>query len=290
MVTIEKWQENGNYFYFDRHRIFYHYSENKNKSTLFLIHGFPTSSWDYNHIWPTLAKQFNLFTLDMIGYGLSDKPSDFQYTIKIQADIIERLLSKYSIAEYHILSHDYGDSVAQELLARDLDNKNKRVQSLVMLNGGVIPESQRPVLLQKLLLGPLGFVIARLTTYSRFKKNFDNICAVKLPEEEIKTYWELIRLQQGMHRIPDIIQYIKERKNNRDRWVGALQKAFCPIRFINGLRDPVSGQYMVDSYKNLVDGADVVSLEQIGHYPQVESPELVLEAAQEFWKQHIETS
>ncbi|TQV73159.1 alpha/beta hydrolase [Aliikangiella marina] len=287
MISVEQWQQEGNYFSFEQRRIFYRDSGEVDKPTLLLIHGFPTSSWDYTHVWGVLAEKFRLVTLDMIGYGFSDKPKNFHYSIKRQVDIIEQILESLSIEQCHVLSHDYGDSVAQELLARDLESDHKKVLSLIMLNGGVIPESQRPVLLQKLLLGPFGFIISRLTSYSRFKKNFDKICAVKLPEEEIRTYWELTQLQDGVFRIPKVIQYIKERKQNRDRWVGALQNARCPICFINGLEDPVSGKYMVESFKKLVEKAEVVELENIGHYPQVESPELVLKSANQFWEAHL---
>ena len=51
-----------------------------------------------------------------------------------------------------------------------------------------------------------------------------------------------------------------------------------PMRFINGLLDPVSGAHMVERYRELIPGPDVIELEGIGHYPQVEAPGRVLEA------------
>ena len=42
--------------------------------------------------------------------------------------------------------------------------------------------------------------------------------------------------------------------------------------------DPVSGADMVERYEQLVPDADIVRLEKVGHYPQVEAPEQVLAA------------
>ena len=51
-----------------------------------------------------------------------------------------------------------------------------------------------------------------------------------------------------------------------------------PLRFVNGPEDPVSGRHMAERYRELVPNPDVVLLDGIGHYPQLEAPEHVLEA------------
>jgi pimeloyl-ACP methyl ester carboxylesterase len=68
---------------------------------------------------------------------------------------------------------------------------------------------------------------------------------------------------------------MEERRQFRNRWVGALQNAEVPVRFINGAADPISGRHMADRFRELVNN-DVVLLSQIGHYPQTEDPESVL--------------
>ena len=70
----------------------------------------------------------------------------------------------------------------------------------------------------------------------------------------------------------------KERRQNRKRWVGALQRTTVPLRFVNGPLDPVSGAAMAARYRQIIPAPDVVVLDGIGHYPQVEAPERVLEA------------
>ncbi|WAR26737.1 MEST-like protein [Mya arenaria] len=66
-----------------------------------------------------MKSQFSkIIMLDMLGYGFSDKPLEHDYLITEQADIHEALLTSLSIPRAHVMSHDYGDTVALELLHR----------------------------------------------------------------------------------------------------------------------------------------------------------------------------
>lgn len=73
-----------------------------------------------------------------------------------------------------------------------------------------------------------------------------------------------------------------ERVENRQRWVGALQNTSVPLRLINGSADSISGEHMVKRYEELVPNPDIVRITDAGHYPQLEAPEDVLLAINEF--------
>jgi pimeloyl-ACP methyl ester carboxylesterase len=85
---------------------------------LLLIHGFPTSSLDWHRITPELAKHHRVLCFDLLGFGWSDKPTGHDYRIAEQADLAEAVLAHFGVEEAAVLAHDYGDTVAQELLAR----------------------------------------------------------------------------------------------------------------------------------------------------------------------------
>ena len=55
---------------------------------------------------------------------------------------------------------------------------------------------------------------------------------------------------------------------------------------IDGAYDPISGGHLAEHYRRVIPGAEVVELQDIGHYPQVEAPELVVENCLEFWREH----
>jgi pimeloyl-ACP methyl ester carboxylesterase len=254
-----------------------------------LIHGFPTSSWDWHYLWLDLTARFHVVALDMIGFGLSAKPPGYDYSLFDQADIQEQLLRRLGITRTHVLAHDYGDTVAQELLARYYEREERGQKGLVLdsvclLNGGIFPETNRPLFRQRLLSSPLGPLLGHLITQDKFNHELRSIFGAHTPpsEQDLVELWTLVCHNQGLRVIPRILRYLKERKRARARWVGALQGGGVPLRLINGAADPISGRHMADRYQKLVVNADVFMLAEIGHYPHLEAPKEVLRAYLDF--------
>ena len=245
---------------------------------LLLIHGFPTASWDWHYLWEPLAARYRLIACDMLGFGDSAKPRDHDYRLLEQADLQQALLAHLGIDEaVHVLAHDYGDSVAQELLARHEEGRF-RLASCVFLNGGLFPETHRPLLAQRLLLSPLGRFIAWRFDRRRLGASLRRISGVLNPpdEAELDAFWTLIAQHDGPAVLHRLIRYIPERRQQRERWVAAMQRTRVPLRVINGADDPISGVHMVARYRQLIGNADSVLLDGVGHYPHIEAPEAVL--------------
>ncbi|HEY2344537.1 MAG TPA: alpha/beta hydrolase [Xanthomonadaceae bacterium] len=250
---------------------------------LLLIHGFPTSGLDWMRLWPALACDHRLHAIDMLGFGRSDKPVDFAYSIAASADQWEALARHVGIDEAIVLAHDYGDTVAQELLARQIEGRLPfRIRAVAFLNGGLFPEAHHALAIQKLLLGPLGPLIARLSSHRRFASSMRRICALPPDEAELREHWNLLMRAGGKRVIPKLLRYIPERKANRERWVGALRSANIPLCLIDGIADPVSGVDIVSCWRKELPGKVVIELDGIGHYPQIEAPERVLAAFRDF--------
>lgn len=271
-MHLSTWHDSGKYLDYQGHKLFYRVEGQG--PALLLIHGYPTSSWDWSKVWPGLIAHFQCITLDMLGFGYSSKPRQ-QYQISQQADIFEYLLDELGITEAHVLAHDYGDTVAQELLSRQLDRQlGFNIRTLHLLNGGLFPETHRALPIQKLMLGPCGGVLARLLTRNKLEKNLRKIFgATTAPAPaEIDAFWQLITHNDGklvMHRLLD---YMNQRRQYRERWVSALQRATIPIRLTVGMSDPISGAHMAERYRELIPNPDIVELEHIGHYPNMEAP------------------
>jgi len=247
-----------------------------------LIHGFPTSSWDWELMMPSLKKKYRVLCLDMLGFGFSDKPDRRNYTIHKQADLVEQFVREQGVDKFHVLAHDYGVSVAQELIARQLDKTGHgEWLSCSFLNGGLFPETHNALLIQKLLLSPLGGLVNRLLGYKQFKKSFSSVFGSKTKpsEEELKAFWDVVNFYDGKHVFSNCITYMNDRITHRERWLDALQNSLIPLSLINGSVDPVSGKHLVARYKELNCRLDhLCELEDIGHYPQFEAPNRVSEA------------
>lgn len=219
----------------------------------------------------------------MLGFGLSEKPRHASYPITLQADICQALLGAAGVERPHVLAHDYGDTVAQELLAREREGRI-RLASVVFLNGGLFPETHRPRRIQSLLAKPvLGPLLARGITESRFTTTMLSISGRNPPSrEDLADLWSLIEREDGKRALARLISYMEQRRRNRSRWVGALVESRVPRRLICGAADPVSGAHLAQRYRELVPGADAVVLDGVGHYPQLEEPHRVVEEYLQF--------
>jgi pimeloyl-ACP methyl ester carboxylesterase len=238
------------------------------------LHGLPTSSWDFEPLFEPLSQNFDLIAPDLLGLGLSAKPRQ-PLPIGLQADMVEGLLDHEGIGQAHLFTHDVGDTVAQELMARDPEGE--RWLSVTLLNGGLFPETHRPRPIQTLLASPLGPVIARLSSERVFRKNLQRIFGpdTQPSEEFLRDSWWLLTRDGGRAMLPRWMRYMAERQERRQRWVSPLVEGRFRIRVIAGLADPISGAHMVTRYRELVPEPDVIELPGIGHYPHVEAPDKV---------------
>ncbi|XP_076015035.1 mesoderm-specific transcript homolog protein isoform X2 [Genypterus blacodes] len=249
--ALEKWHSAGEVFHFRDRKIFFRdsYGALGSSDVVILLHGFPTSSYDWNKIWDPLTQNFHrVIALDFLGFGFSDKPRPHKYSIFEQASVVEALVAHLGLTNQRVnlLSHDYGDTVALELLHRSDQNRtgHLNVNSLCLSNGGLFPETHHPRLLQTLLKDStfLAPILIRLTNYMIFTKG--------------------------------VLQYINQRLKHRERWVGALTSTFVPLHMIYGPLDPVNPHpQFIRRYQQLVQKSTLTVLdEHISHYPQLEDP------------------
>ena len=280
LMKLDDWRQNGFFFEHNGLPIFYRKSGSKD-DILLCLHGFPTSSFDYRKIWDNLSERFTIVAPDLIGYGFSAKPYEFDYTTFAQADVITALIDYLGISRVHILAHDYGNTITQELLARDAEGSlNFSIPSICFLNGALFPETHRPILAQKLLISPIGKFFGRLIPDSQFTKSLASIFGpeTKPNAAELADFVALFKHNDGKRIAHKLIRYMTERARYRERWVGPLRSMTQPFLFINGSYDPVSGKHLVERFREVVpDQENIIELPNIGHFPHLEAPTIVLE-------------
>ncbi|OWF52539.1 Mesoderm-specific transcript protein [Mizuhopecten yessoensis] len=223
------WKDRGSFFKFGNHDIFYidEKGRNPDKGTVLIFHGFPTSSFDWYKVLDDLKDEFGQVVMyDLLGFGFSDKPLSHAFTISEQTDIGEALLLKLGVTQAHILSHDYGDTVALELLARHNKGDGRiNIQSLCLSNGGIFPETNHPMPIQWIMKNSVvGPVISKLFYFKFiFKMRFRNVFGVPPSDEEMDDFFSIKLHKDGNLADSRLLNYISERSMYRDRWVGALQ-------------------------------------------------------------------
>jgi pimeloyl-ACP methyl ester carboxylesterase len=109
----------------------------RKRKPAFVLHGFPTSSFDWRHALDVLRARRRVVLLDMPGYGFSSKP-DTKYSLFTQADVVEACARELGLTDVALVTHDMGDSVGGELLAREIDgNLGFHVTRRVLTNGSI---------------------------------------------------------------------------------------------------------------------------------------------------------
>ncbi|MFE3626492.1 alpha/beta fold hydrolase [Streptomyces goshikiensis] len=275
LPPLRAWTEGGGFLRIGGHRVFVRRDGPADGAPVTLVHGFPTSSHDWAAVVPALvAAGLRVTTLDLLGFGESDKPRRHRYSVLDQASLVEEVWRHHATGATALVVHDYGVSVGQELLARD----PARITRVAWLNGGLYPDLHRPVRVQRLLHGPLGPLLAPLTTERRFAATLRAVLARPVHEEDLRDLWAAVSRAGGHRLAPRLLRYIDERRLYAARWASALEGFPGPALFVWGPADPISGAHVLARIRARLPRAEVVELAgppAVGHYPQLEDPEAV---------------
>ncbi|WP_083913233.1 alpha/beta fold hydrolase [Nocardia concava] len=249
-----------------------------------LLHGYPSSSYDWRDAFD-LIEGHRLLTFDFLGFGLSDKPRDEQYSLRIQADLAEEVARRFAGEPIVMVAHDMGSSVATELLARDIDGTlSFALKSALLFNASMVREQASLLLGQKLLLSRIGPLFARLTTESAFRHSFASIFSPSHPltRAEAEDQWSLLRYNGGHRMLDKLIYYNQERVTppTSARWHNAIRTWPGPLALAWAELDPICTESVLHAVLTLRPDTPLTRLPGLGHYPQLEDPKRVYEIVQ----------
>jgi pimeloyl-ACP methyl ester carboxylesterase len=251
---------------------------------LVFLHGFPSSSYDWRLLLDRETEHAALAP-DFLGFGLSEKPRDHDYTLHWQADLVEELVRRSDHAgPVFIVAHDMGTSVATELMARDLDGSiEMAIGGLLLLNGSMVQGAASPTLGQRILRSPLGPVFSRLSSERFFRQQFGSIFSPGHPltDEEAADQWALVCAGGGRTLNHKTIRYMEERFRHAERWHGAIRDFPKPVSVAWGMLDPVATERVLDAVLALRPAASLTRFNDLGHYPQMEDPGRVASVLQD---------
>ncbi len=297
--ALKTWEASGAYIPYGPfgHQLFVKQVGNPTasaKKTLLLIHGFPESSYSFHAVINGMLEVFDrIILLDMLGYGLSDKPvQNYSYSLLEQADTVFEVWKHFGIKGGHLLSHDMGDSVATEIVARHENGLlpawfSDGLQSLTFTNGSMILELASLRFTQKLLLSKYGHLLKNINNFPLFKHQIRSAHGNKnLTETAIKTLWEANLLKDGHQIIHLTIQYLNDRKQfEKTRWLPALKQTKLPTHICWGEEDAVAKVEMAHYLKtNICKNATLTIMEGLGHFCQLGSPQKWVAYVSAFYK------
>jgi len=282
--NLSDWYSSGYYLPFDGIKLFVR-SQGVGQPIL-CLHAFPTSSFDYSRIAQYLAKQYKLCFLDYPGFGFSEKPKGFSYSLLKYADAAEKAIEYLGLKDIWLLAHDIGDSIALELMKRG----NLQIERIIMLNGSIysIPFDD-PVmwLSQRLWIHKVsGPLISKLRLFRKplFARMMNRIFARPLSKEEVDVFWSLLQFNNGLRNYHHLMQYMPERWQHQFEWLDALKATPANISLIWGQADPVATPAVAEFVCKMRSDINYIKLEYVGHYPHWEKPELVANFVQKLFE------
>lgn len=235
-------------------QVFYSCQGDASKPQVLLVHGFPTSSFDFRGLMRELQADYRLCTLDFPGYGLSDKPKDgYRYTLADDAALLWKFVTEVvPMKEFVLLSHDRGDSVALAFLEKLQATPNApfRITHQFITNGNLYLPLANLTDFQKRMLDPV-------TAPAAVKGMSAGLLAVgmgtsqytpslKGDDPEVKALAALFAYQEGVQAIPATIQYLNERRQFEVRFLDTLNKSRIPATIAWGAHDTVSPVRVAD--------------------------------------------
>lgn len=271
---VRAWQERGQSEEFRGYGI-HSFRRPGEGPLLLLLHGFPSSSYDWRLLLGEDAPA-NVLAFDFLGFGLSAKPREHDYSLFWQADLTEELVRRHGDGRpVFILAHDMGTSVANELMARDLEGKlAMEIAGIMLFNGSMVLEAASPTPAQRALRSPLGPLVSRLSSERFFRQQFGSVfsAAHPLSDEEAADQWSLVCHNGGRTLGHRLVSYMDQREKHAERWHGAIRDWPGKLSLAWGMRDPVATTAVLAALRELRPEVAVDELPQLAHYPQLEDP------------------
>lgn len=247
--------------------------------TLLLIHGYTASTYVWHTVAPMLAKNFHVVAPDLIGFGYSEKPRSFDYSIASHARVLTRLMDRLGIGRATLVGSSYGGAVASTIA---LDYA-ERVEKLVLVDAVCNDDVLSHPLLKLAAIPFLGDLLAPFLVDSRALLKYrmqhtlapenhylitrERIDSVHRPQHAADAHHSFLATARAWNacRIESDARFIKQ----PTLIVWGDKDAVIPIR---------NGEKLFDS----IPDSRFVVLKNCGHIPQEEKPELFARVVGDF--------
>jgi pimeloyl-ACP methyl ester carboxylesterase len=213
---------------------------------LLMVHGFPTSSIDWQDVVGELSANYRVCVLDLPGFGFSDKPTDESYTLHRDSELLGYyLVDILGAQEGAVVAHDRGDSVALSFTRRCHTGKTPfAVSNLVLSNGNIFLPLSNLTEFQRLVLDPASApaTVAAITPEILAAGLGQTTFTPRrtMDDPTIAALADTFAVNDGLAVIHDTIQYLVERSEHEQEWLEALAAMPVKTTVVWGLYDEVS--------------------------------------------------
>ena len=251
-----------------------HYTKHGKGKPLILVHGFAASTYTFRYLIPLLTDDYTIYALDVLGFGLSDKPPDGNYDMKSQGDVLIGFMDALKLPSATLVGHSMGGII---IACTDLATPS-RVDKLVMVEPGFYVETA-PTFLQYMYF-PLDRIMARQFYTKSMRKRFflgsfyDNS---KVTEEVIDAYMIPTRTPNALDALAHMMRSV-----GPQTYEGISVNISSPTLIVWGERGTGVPSELAKRLNAEIQGSKLVSVSECGHYVQEEKPEELAKAIRAF--------
>lgn len=261
------WCERGDYFTWDstttsgaKLNLFWGCAGDATKPAILMVHGWPTSSFDYAAMADDLASSYRVCWLDTPGYGFSDKPATYTYSLFEDAAIVDYFARNVArLGSFALMTHDKGDSVGLELLREYQANlaaggSPYTITHHFLFNGNIYLPLANLSNLQLSLLDPeTGSAYAESLTGTQLALSLGLATfSPPLTPSGVSDLASIFDYQDGTAVMDSTVQYLNERSQYEVTWLETLSASGVPLTMVWGEKDTIAppdvADYVWDEY------------------------------------------
>jgi len=248
-----------------------------------LLHGFGGCAYTWRYLIPPLAAAHRVLTLELKGFGLSDKPLDGHYAVADQAKMVAAFIRRQDLHDLVIMGHSLGGGVALMTYLGLQEDDPGRIDKLVLIDSaGYRQKLPWFIRLAKIpgadALGAL--LPPRFAADLVLKKCYYH--KDRITEEQIDTYAYYGSLPGAREAISQTAKQILPK--DIDRLTEQYKGISVPVLVIWGVEDEVVPLRVGLLFKRDIPGAELVPLSGCGHIPPEEGPQATRQAIMDFLK------
>jgi pimeloyl-ACP methyl ester carboxylesterase len=267
---------------FEYRGISIHYEEQGQGQPLILLHGYGASTYSWRHVLPYFSRSYRVIAIDLKGFGLSDKPTDSDYSVPEQSRMVYEFIRIHRLENVILAGHSLGGAVSLLTCLMQSDQGAHAISKLILID--TASYKQDLPLFISILTVPIINELSLSLTSSNFKSRmilrkafFD---PSKITNEMVTTYGANLSLpgasqaliKTAKQMVPSNLDEISERYKSID----------IPVLLIWGEKDEIVPLEVGRKLAGNIRNSRLVVVPNCGHVPQEECPNQAIEAMEKF--------
>jgi pimeloyl-ACP methyl ester carboxylesterase len=269
---------------FDYHGIKINYYEAGQGPPIILLHGFGGCAYTWRHLIPPLAEQHRVFTIDLKGFGYSDKPRDGHYAVADQAEMVADFIRRRDLHDLVIMGHSMGGAVTLMAYLKLRETDPWCIKKLVLIDSAGYPQ-EMPYFIRLAKLPGLNAALGKIVS-PRFaaalvlKKSYYD--KDKVTEEQVDTYAYFGSLPRAAAAVSQTAKQLEP--EDIEGIVAQYKTIAVPVLIIWGEEDEVVPLEVGEKFKRDIPNSELVIIPHCGHIPLEEKPQATKQEIMEFLK------